>query len=420
MSDKTARPTKKPQWLISEVFPFVRQMSLRLVVAVPIHPGRFHRDFFIMTTSLTKIKCSHDEKALVLDWTMARMTIEDLSHFSIFALFSNAGISCFPAAMDGSKRPLGVWKPFQSSIPTKSEVLSFHRNWGLELGIATICGVVSGGLEVLDFDDGNLFDPWRRSCSVGIAERLPVIETPSGGYHVYYRCDQVSGNHKIAMTVKADGKADEVLIETRGEGGYVLSPGSPSKCHPTGLPYVQVAGPVLPEVPRITIDERRELWRAARTFDQRKPFEELVKAKARELKARSVSSDKTSDTLRPGDDFDDRGEWSWILEAHGWRSGNGMEWTRPGKDSGCSANIVLAANAQEVLHVFSSNAGPLECRSYGKFEAYTVLSHGGDSSEAAKVLRTRGYGAAHHRSTQPTEVQTLIQATTLYRKKVAI
>ncbi len=73
---------------------------------------------------------------------------------------------------------------------------------------------------------------------------------------------------------QGDGKPakEEVGIETRGEGGYIVSVLSPSKVHPLNKPYVQTLGPPLPELPVITPDERKLLWAAARSFDQRPKY----------------------------------------------------------------------------------------------------------------------------------------------------
>ena len=55
-------------------------------------------------------------------------------------------------------------------------------------------------------------------------------------------------------------------IESKGNGGYVLAPRSPPCCHPNGKPYEQAAGPSLPDIPRISPDERDDLLDAARSL----------------------------------------------------------------------------------------------------------------------------------------------------------
>jgi hypothetical protein len=77
------------------------------------------------------------------------------------------------------------------------------------------------------------------------------------------------------------------------------------------------------------------------------------------------------------------------MQAGGY--GDETRWTRPGKDHGVSA--VTNHNGNNVLHVFTSSASPLEAEgNYGKFHAYTVLNHGGDFKAAAADLRKQGYG----------------------------
>ena len=99
---------------------------------------------------------------------------------------------------------------------------------------------------------------------------------------------------------------------------------------------------------------------------------------------------------RVGDDFEARAEWTEILERHSWLidkelSNGEVRWTRPGKDGGTSATTGHNAG----LHVFtdSSEAAPFEAgKNYSKFEAFTLLNHGGRYKDAVKVLVQLGYG----------------------------
>lgn len=314
---------------------------------------------------------------------------------SLFAHYAEHGLSCIPIATDGTKKALGTWKRFQEKIPTSGDIWKMHFDFGSDLGIAILTGRVSMALEVIDFDDGSLFEPWRKMVEP-IVSRLPVVSTPSFGWHVFYRCQEICGNEKIAKDPKRE---KTTLIETRGEGGYVLAVGCPGRCHPTGRPYVQELGPVLPEIPVITPDERKALWIAARSFDRRPPHQEAIEHRIKQLK-REMRKDKP--TLIEGDippwtDFDARGDWSAILDPAGWTSRDGIHWQRPGKvEGGFSAKVNVAANGQEVLTVFSSNAGPLSPtdgdKSWGKSDAYALLHHGGNHRESAKALRAMGYG----------------------------
>ncbi len=331
-----------------------------------------------------------------IEWIrMASLPPKDFANESLFALYAESGLSCIPIAIDGTKRPLGAWKEFQERLPIRSDILKWYREFGFNIGIAIITGAVSAGLEAIDFDDGSLFDPWFRTVE-SIACRLPIVSTPSFGWHVFYRCEEVCGSEKIAMD---PGREKSTLIETRGQGGYVLAVGCPGECHPSGRPYVQELGPVLPEVPFITIDERRELWRAARAFDKRPLHQDAVEHRLKQLRreARPVKPLAINGNIPPWTDFDDRGEWSMILESAGWYSRDGIHWRRPGKnDDGFSAKVNIAKNGQEVLTVFSSNAGPLSPtkgeKSWGKSDAFALLLHGGNLPKSARALWTMGYG----------------------------
>lgn len=303
--------------------------------------------------------------------------------------YRDAGISVIPLDIDGSKAPAKIvwdpfrqefrklrWNPYRARFATDAEL----AEWFLKpLGIGLVCGIISGGLEVMDFDDGSLFEPWRQQVTE-IVERLPVVETPSGGWHVLYRCCEIGGDVKIAMD---PSRKKETLIETRGEGGYIVAEGSLCATHATGLPYVQYSGPYLPSVPAITPHERRELWRAARTFDKRSAAEKQ-KLIAKYHQPSVGAKPAAGNPVVQG--FNARASWDSILRPSGWNSHDGIHWTRPGKASGLSAKVVIADDGNEILTVFSGNAGPLSpsgsFKNINKFDAWALLAHNGDNRAA--------------------------------------
>ena len=98
---------------------------------------------------------------------------------------------------------------------------------------------------------------------------------------------------------------------------------------------------------------------------------------------------------RPGDAYNERGDWAELLTRHGWtevgRRGETSYLCRPGKKDGVSARLNRGGDG--LLRVFSSNAMPLEARSYSLFGAYGALDHNGDYTAAAVALAALGYGA---------------------------
>jgi hypothetical protein len=330
--------------------------------------------------------------------------------------YAAAGISVVPIALDGTKRPPRgrAWKHRQETIATPHEIV---RAFDEPFGIAGVCGRVSGNLETLDIDDADLVKPFEAAvheAAPGLLERLSTVATPRndyGGRHYRYRLpSQVPGNTKLAQSelrpqFKDDGTPDideltdkqrlapETLIETRGEGGYAILPGSPGQCHQTGLPYKYISGPPLTEIGVISEEEHQVLWRVARTFNRFVADAEVEKGPAYEGKGES-----------PGDAFNHRATWDEILTPAGWTKvgnvGEVTSWRRPGKSIGVSATTGIKSSAgTELFCCFSSNAYPFDgsangrsCTSYSKFAAYTVLNHAGSYSAAAKELVSKGFG----------------------------
>ena len=336
--------------------------------------------------------------------------------------YVEGGCSVVPIRLDGTKRPaVSEWTWLQERRPTANELDDlFGRR---PTGIATICGRASGNLEILDLDDGTLIEEYEAAVEAecpGLINRLCTDETPrnGGGRQYKYRCLELTipGNQKLALSkpepvVGEDGcpvvdpatgqqkTAPRTLIETRGEGGYAVAPGSPVAVHKTGRPYRHIRGPSLTELPVITAGEREVLFRVARSFDR---FVAYYAPQEGERPAGQRTG------LAPGDDFNQGAAWPEILEPHGWKQsgtrGGVTYWTRPGKSpaDGHSATTGLQSKAgNDLLCVFSTNAYPFQipagkvCESFSKFAAYTLLNHNGDFSAAAKSLADQGYGDKH-------------------------
>lgn len=305
-----------------------------------------------------------------------------------------AGVSVIPIRTDGSKAPEVSWAPYQERLANQGEVSQWWNN-GHRPGIGIIGGAISGNLEILDFDQADLFEPWAELVETeapGLLKRLVMVQTPGPGRHAYYRCsDTIDRNRKLARVPKENG-GWEVLIETRGEGGYVLAPGSPPSCHPSGQPYEIVQGD-LAALPILTTEERTVLLEAAQALN-RYAEPEVAAEPTRSPLTRSAGA------LSPGDDYNTRGDWPALLMRHGWTldhtRGEVEHWRRPGKTVGTSAT--LHAVAPGVLYVFSSNAAPFPAdKAFDLFRAYTWLEHGGDFKKAALALKREGYGAAPER-----------------------
>jgi len=322
----------------------------------------------------------------------------DVSEIRAAALQAlQAGLSVVPPKQDGSKRPLAEWKHYQEERATEGQVRAWYAH-DTRTGLGVVCGAVSGDLECLDFDELSLYDQFKaRAEEAGLGELLLRVrkgyaeQTPQGA-HLLYRCEAIAGNQKLAQRSKRPEEMEDpndkikTTIETRGEGGYVVTAPTNGAVNPSGKPYVLRSGG-FDRIATISVEERRALLDLARTFDEMPPREEP----ARESRGRAVGGD------RPGDDFDARTSWAEILEPHGWvrvfAAGEKTFWRRPGKAFGISATTNY--NGSGLLYVFSTSTPFDSERGYSKFGAHALLNHGGDFAEAARALRAQGYGGSN-------------------------
>jgi len=321
----------------------------------------------------------------------------DMQTLKVAQEYLAAGLSILKVKTDGSKAPDGEWSAYQMTPPTQDTVRRWYSN-GASYGIGIIGGKVSGGVEVIDFDTEDLLQDYRESVeseAPGLIERLVRIRTPRPGRHFYYRCDTVEGNQKLAQRKIAAAKGDDgaveedgqyykviTLIETRGEGGMAIAPGSPPECHPLKQTYQLLRGS-LTDIPKIIGAEREILLRHARALNEYVP----------EITQQKKAKQQRQGELRPGDDFNQRGDARELLRTHGWKylskGKAGEQWARPGVNH-CSATLFDG----RVLYVFSTNAHPFDNNeSYPPFSIYALLEHNGDFKEATKALAKEGYGS---------------------------
>ena len=301
-----------------------------------------------------------------------------------------AGLSCLPAAKARKHPAIGSWKNWQTRLPTEVEVRAWFSN--AHDAICVVSGAVSGNLECLDFDNGGeRFAAWIEKVDTGLLAQLVIEQTPSGGYHVCYRCEEpVEGNLKLARGIR-DGK-QKTLIETRGEGGLFL-------CAPTEGYSLQQGD--FAHLPTISSDARQALLEAARSLDELPAASTPTAPAGANVGQRGADSAPTGGKdafdLAPGDDFNARGDIHPLLEAAGWQfAGNNPDgnelWTRPGKDP---RNGISATYKDGSFYVFSSNAAPFEPNvMYSPFAVYATLNHNGDYTAAASALLSQGYGKA--------------------------
>lgn len=336
----------------------------------------------------------------------------------------DAGLCVLPVKHNGTKQPdVRTWTQYKVTRSTPDE----HDAWfgdGTRTGIGVVYGAVSGNIELIEFEgraiaEGVLDEVTEIMVGSGLGDVWDRIttgwadQTPSGGIHFRARIigEPVGGNMKLAsrparedeytaeerqrVAEKPNTKIVRVQIETRGEGGYGLVAPSHGTVHPTGLPYVRLAGgpSTIPDVDADLMDAVREVCRMVDTL----PREEKAKTAPRPRR------ELPSDIVRPGDDFENKVDWADIIgdELNPiFTRGRTTYWRRKGKAVGISATTGHAAD-RDRLFVFSTSTSFDAETPYDKFAAYTLLTQGGTSAEAFKraaaELRGRGFGTPTHR-----------------------
>ncbi len=322
-------------------------------------------------------------------------------------LYRQSGLCVLPAYRD-EKRPSikAKWEAYQTRLPTEAELQAWFAN--PQDALCIVCGATSGNMEMMDFDfAAELFEPWRAKVDAiapGLVDRLYIESTRGQGRHVVYLCEsEICGNLKLAQrkciveegeavvyhgkeyAVRTDANGDRhvviVLIETRGEGGLFLSA-------PTAG-YETLQGDLC-NLPVLTEAERDVLLTCAAELNEYQP--EVVDGPRASPVLFPESVTPCSAGLRPGDDFNERGDMRAVLLNHGWtlaKPGENEYWRRPGKTKGWSATL-----RGRVFYVFSTNAAPFESeKAYGPFGVYAMLEHSGDFAAAASALRLKGYGS---------------------------
>lgn len=116
------------------------------------------------------------------------------------------------------KKPLFNWKDYQTKRASIEEVKEWFKQPNFR-GLAAVTGRISGGLAVLDIDNGANINGFK-------IPKSPTVLTGNNGYHVYFKFgDSQTLGCFIGFKKKMDFK---------GEGGLIILPPS---VHPNGNIY---------------------------------------------------------------------------------------------------------------------------------------------------------------------------------------
>ena len=177
--------------------------------------------------------------------------------------YLDLGLSVIPIKAMAKTPDLTKWQPYQKRRPTREEVKAWFEEPGQN--VAVVCGAVSGGLVVLDYDDPRAFRySWPKGGPGGeTLENETLVAETSRGVHVYIHLK--GGEGAKSRSWRRHGGAKRFLpLDFQGEGRYAVAPPS---IHPSGKAYrflgearklLEVSLRNLEE----TIDRRAEEWPA--------------------------------------------------------------------------------------------------------------------------------------------------------------
>jgi hypothetical protein len=281
--------------------------------------------------------------------------------------------------------------------------------------VGLVCGSLSGGLEVIDVDSkydlsGTLFESYKRlihSINPTLLNRLVVQKTKGGGFHLIYRCATIAGNLKLANRPTTEEERQEtynktyqaeilngddaaavakakkaslndkvrVLLETRGQGGFIM-------CFPS-KGYEIIHGDYY-SITEITPDERETLHGIARQFNQ--IFDEVNVPKSQQ-KAKTKG-------LSAFEDYNDRGDVVALLENNGWKvvgqKGQKTIFLRPGQTTAQSSGNY--DHERKWFSVFTTSTEFEPEHAYLPYAVFAVLECNKDFSVASRKLYDMGYG----------------------------
>lgn len=270
---------------------------------------------------------------------------------------------------NGKDNKAAILKAWQTNATSDIATIIGWNQWnhGARVGLLT-------GPDTIDVYDEDVADgkpgveTRRRLVAAGLLdpETVAIVRTPSGGRHYW---GSGSEQHN-------GGFSEKHGADFRGKNGMVLAPGNEG--------YEWVANPQKDLGPIQWAEIKAFLEPPAANAQQ--PVVRLGRLEAPPKREFEDSGPSAAEWFNANNSVTD------MLLEMGWKyageEGENKHYTRPGKDSGVSASVIMGHTGREIMYVFTTSMSPLEAeREYDAFQLLTELRHGGDKSAAGRAVR---------------------------------
>lgn len=329
------------------------------------------------------------------------MTITD-SWKEIKNLLSS-GLSIMPVREKDKTPVTETWKQYQGKVIT--EEFLFHQMEKYNTtSVAIIGGRISGNLEIIDIDEK--YEPGISSLVLidlktlfpDIYEKLRVHKSPSGGYHLLYRVSDflVPSSHKVSKRETTQEEKIEFkinhpetkkdlhtinFIETRGEGGYALTPPS------NGYEIINNV-----EIPTITESERNSIYNICKNYNKVRIEPKVYKTETNKINY--YDENPWNHYSRVADPIELLTSIGWKLE---YQRGKYIWFTRPGKNKGVSASFDIETR---IFWAFTSSTDFENYKGFFLASILTEYKFNNDKKSAYLWLTQNGYGKVNSKLEQ--------------------
>ncbi len=264
------------------------------------------------------------------------------------------------------------WKEFQQQI---SPIDNWHSHFinGGYVGIIT--GSISGNLEIIDIDtkndpDKTIHNEYFNLIPKDLLNRLIIQTTPNSGYHLIYQCPSVTiePSQKLAKS-----ETGEVIIETRGEGGYFCTHLNDYKIIQGTLDLTNLNV----DIPIISKNERDLLLETARSLTR---YFTIPNSKSFTYNEQTIN------------EFNNKYDISELLTKHGWsivkEDDSKVHWLRNGSQATHSAYYFKES---KVFYCFSTSTVFTPEKPYNHFQLLQLLEGNDDYRTALRLLPKYGF-----------------------------